>query len=118
MSSIDDLTLAIAYETELSYDLEERSARAPRRLKEHAWWWANNAHTASVSDFRSKFRMWPETLCELVSRLTGKDYRISPRSSWLACLATNEAKYIAHAACLLIHGMWHMYFAAAGTPRL
>lgn len=67
-------------------------------------WWVTYAHLVTVSEFRAKFRMWPETLCELVSHLTGSHYNLRDQSGWRRCVKTDEAKFICHAACLMVHG--------------
>lgn len=67
-------------------------------------WWETYAARVPVDEFRDKFRMWPSTLCNLVNRLSGSHFSVDRDESWAICVATDEAKYIAHSACLMIHG--------------
>lgn len=68
-------------------------------------WWDTYAALVSVDQFRAKFRIWPSTICDLVNRLIGSAFTVDNTESWHLCVATTPAKYIAHTACLLIHGM-------------
>ena len=105
MAFEQDLALAVAFELELEHHSPHQGTRSTARTVPYTYWWTSYASVVTVPEFRAKFRMWPETLCELVSRLTGCEFNLTSKASWIACVATREAKYIAHAACLLIHGM-------------
>lgn len=68
-------------------------------------WWETHAMHVSPEEFRSKFRIWPGALCMLVNRITQADHSLKSEFAWRTVLCTKEAKYIAHAACMMIHGM-------------
>lgn len=76
-------------------------------------WWDTHITTVTYEQFHVKFRMWPATLIELVCSATGVQVIAHGTDDWQRCLQTPEAKYIAHAAFVLVHGKsscMHAYF--------